>query len=774
MADFGLSFAISLAVSATMTAISSLFRPKPPRPVGQTHYAEGDRSSEFSLAGGSGYGVPIPLLFGRARLPGNLVWMSPVREIVITANYVTNYTAQVPDGKKGTKNEQISDVTVQKNYHYKADLVVQLCQGPIEGGICKIFADKQLVYNAVAGEDSVNFKYGSFTLYKGTAIQTLPSPVPTNYRDTVVIYFEDFDLTAFGNRIPVFEIEISANGSVGTTGIVTPAPVSAAAVVETICQVSGMGSSDFYIDGFDAEFLGYVTPQGPMLNALQPVVDAAKAVCIYSDDKIKFKSRAAEPVATITSGELRYTEDGNSGNSAALLLIRNDEKNLPSKVIVSYSDPLRDNDQNTQSASLRTPHFDNDVTVNLAVAMAADNAARLAEVYLYTAWQERINYQFSLGPKYLFLEPGDVVIVDSVYGLLRMQILSMDIGANGVIQVNAVSYNRNTLNSSRLGANNPINNPGNPGVTGTDFQFFNAPLLLTAHNKPGVFIFVNGTSQALWDYTSLYLSSDAVTYKYIGNVNTPGVFGVAITALPAADSQLIDYENYIDIVLNSGQLASVTLAECLENQYVNLFFIGDEMIQAIDIQLVAENTYRLSTLLRGRFGTEHYTVGHTGGEKVAVAGSEYYLPLNLSTDYNNNIYIKAVSNGQLFGDVSTVHNVISEFRTLKPYSPVNVDAVLSSGDVIITWKRRSRYGDELPTTGAEVPLFETTEEYQVDILNSTDDVVRTLSTTTQTATYTAAQQIADGGSISVIRCKVYQLSAEIGRGTPSNLLVKTL
>lgn len=765
--------AIPMVISLAMTAISSALRPKPPKPQGQTRFTEGERSSEFSLAGGSAYGVAIPLLFGRARLPANLVWLSEVRESIITTNYVSNYQAQVPDGKKGSKTETISDVTVQKTYQYKADLVVQICQGPIDGGICKIFADKQLVYNAVAGENSVEFKYGSFTLYKGTESQALPSPVPTNYRGTVVVYFEDFDLTAFGNRLPVIEIEISDNGTVGETGIVTPAPVSAADVLESICQRAGMVTGDFYIAGITSEFLGYVTPQGPLLNALQPIIDTAKAVSIYSDDKIKFKGRAVDPVATIPAADLRYAEDGVSSDSAALLLNRTDEKTLPSKVVVSYADPLRDGDQNTQSASLRTPHFTNDVAVNLAVAMTADEAARLAEVYLYTAWQERVSYQLSLGPKYLFLEPGDVVIVQSVYGDLRMQILKIDAGANGVLSVEAVSYNRNTLISSRLGANNPVNNAGDPSVTDSTFQFFNAPLLLPTHNQPGVFLFANGATPALWDYSALYLSRDAVTYQYVGAVNNPGVFGVAITALPDHPAQLIDYGNYVDILLNGGQLASVTLAECIENQYINLFFIGDEMVQAVNVDLIAANTYRLSTLLRGRFGTEHYTSSHAGGEKVALAGSESYFPLSLSTDYNATIYFKLVSNGQLFGDVSTVHTVVSEFRTLKPYSPVNVDAVLNGADIVISWNRRSRFGDELPTTGAEVPLYEDSEAYEIDIVDAANALIRTLTATTTTVTYTAADQTADAYA-GIVRCRVYQVSASLGRGTPSHLLVKSL
>jgi hypothetical protein len=299
-------------------------------------------------------------------------------------------------------------------------------------------------------------------------------------------------------------------------------------------------------------------------------------------------------------------------------------------------------------------------------------------------------------------------------------------------------------------------------------------MISPVHNTPGVFVFINGSSPEAWAYANVYISRNGIDYTLKDVVSTPGFFGRALNALPDHTSALVDVVNHVDIEINDGELSSTTLDDLLSDQSLNLFFIGDEMVQAANVSLIAAKTYRLSTLLRGRFGTEHHTGSHAIDEKAAVYGTGFYMGLSASSDYNTTLYLKLVSNGQDYGSIATEHSFVADFRTLLPYSPVNVDAVLSGGDVVISWHRRSRYGDELPSTGAEVPLFEATEEYQVDIVNSGGDVVRTLSTTTQTATYTAAQQTADGGAVSVIRCKVYQLSAEIGRGTPSNLLVKTL
>jgi hypothetical protein len=87
------------------------------------------------------------------------------------------------------------------------------------------------------------------------------------------------------------------------------------------------------------------------------------------------------------------------------------------------------------------------------------------------------------------------------------------------------------------------------------------------------------------------------------------------------------------------------------------------------------------------------------------------------------------------------------------------------GDITITWKRRTRIGGGW-RDNAEVPLGETSEFYEVEILNGVA-MVRTVAAANPTVTYNAAQQTADFGSVqAAIAVRVYQLSATVGRGAP--------
>ncbi len=86
-----------------------------------------------------------------------------------------------------------------------------------------------------------------------------------------------------------------------------------------------------------------------------------------------------------------------------------------------------------------------------------------------------------------------------------------------------------------------------------------------------------------------------------------------------------------------------------------------------------------------------------------------------------------------------------------------------SGDLVMTWLRRTRTGGD-SWEQTEVPLGEDSEAYEVDIMNGAS-VVRTITATSETATYTSAQQTTDWGSPqSSYTVRVYQMSDSYGRG----------
>jgi hypothetical protein len=107
---------------------------------------------------------------------------------------------------------------------------------------------------------------------------------------------------------------------------------------------------------------------------------------------------------------------------------------------------------------------------------------------------------------------------------------------------------------------------------------------------------------------------------------------------------------------------------------------------------------------------------------------------------------------------------------LRPLSPVHVRGRRESGDLRISWIRRTRLGGD-SWEAVDVPLGEDDERYEIDILSGST-VVRTIATATSSALYAAAEQAADFGALqSSVALRVYQMSAVLGRGAPRDAVV---
>lgn len=155
---------------------------------------KGPRLTDLKLQT-SEYGRPVPIVYGRVRIAGNVIWQTDLQE-----------HEQSSGGKGGGP-----EVT---EYSYSASLAVMLCEGEINR-IVKVWADGRVVW---PGDES--FK---FTLYKGTEDQE-PDPtmeadlgagqVPA-HRGYAYVVFTDLGLKDFGNRIPQLEFLVDTQTASG-------------------------------------------------------------------------------------------------------------------------------------------------------------------------------------------------------------------------------------------------------------------------------------------------------------------------------------------------------------------------------------------------------------------------------------------------------------------------------------------------------------------------------------------------------------------------------
>jgi hypothetical protein len=210
----------------------------------------------------------------------------------------------------------------------------------------------------------------------------------------------------------------------------------------------------------------------------------------------------------------------------------------------------------------------------------------------------------------------------------------------------------------------------------------------------------------------------------------------------------------------------------------NVVIVGSEVIQFTSAKQNSDGTWTLSNLLRGRRGTEWACGIHTLSELVIVPQSGFWRNQEPLAILNQPRWYEGVTTGQ---DPSTQDSIPFEItgQDLKPYAPCHLGGVTdSSGNIIITWTRRTRVGWN-SLSQDPVPLSEDYEAYVIDILNlassSPGGVVRTFSNIgVPTVTYTVAQQIADFGSIQPdVRFNVAQISAQVGPGNFANGIAPT-
>jgi hypothetical protein len=229
-------------------------------------------------------------------------------------------------------------------------------------------------------------------------------------------------------------------------------------------------------------------------------------------------------------------------------------------------------------------------------------------------------------------------------------------------------------------------------------------------------------------------------------------------------------------VLDRGEIASVTRAQLLAGANAAAIENEDgewEVFQFESAMLIAPATYELATLLRAQAGTD-------GAMRPSlVAGVRFVLLDRALTAVDMSLADVGLAFNWRFGPASrdighaSYASATYSFTGagLRPFSPVHVRGIRNgSGDLAITWVRRTRINGDAWTAG-DVPLGEESESYAIDILDA-GDVVRTLTSASPSIIYTAADQIADFGTPqSACTVRVHQLAAGYGRGTPREAVV---
>lgn len=419
-----------------------------------------------------------------------------------------------------------------------------------------------------------------------------------------------------------------------------------------------------------------------------------------------------------------------------------------------------------QRASRQTVDSDLVVTVRLPLVMDSQEAARVAEKHLKLAWIARNASEVAVGRKHIKLDPTDIITVTAQGTEHRLRIVQIK-NAGGVLQLSCVDDDVAAYSSSAVGITLP-DEPGGVDWQGpTEYEMIDCPLLSDSTNTPGVYIAATGVTTN-WKGATMYRSNDGSSWTILIRVVNDGVIGSSTNLLAdVADPNVWDEGNSINVFLQDtiDSLISATEAEVLNG--ANVGILGDEIIQWQNAVAQANGSFTLSRLLRARKGTEYATGTHSIGDRFAIleASKIHFTPLGVS-DKNVERFYLSVSLGTAF-DSGLEQAFTCQIRNMMPLSPVHIEGSRDgSNNLTITWVRRTRIAGDW-VDAVDVPLGETVEAYECDILDGpAGAVLRTITgLSTTSASYTAAQQTADGGTPgNPVTVVVYQISTVVGRG----------
>jgi hypothetical protein len=250
-----------------------------------------------------------------------------------------------------------------------------------------------------------------------------------------------------------------------------------------------------------------------------------------------------------------------------------------------------------------------------------------------------------------------------------------------------------------------------------------------------------------WRGAVLFSSDDGAVYVAADETLDAVAWGVARTALPDTGLPFqTDTTSELQVTMVSGGLASVDNLEMLNGANLAALIRADgnaELIQFQDVAFEA-GVYMLTTLLRGRRGTEVFTGGHAVGDLFVLLDGDGVTRRPLSLDrLGDTLHYRAVGRGGELRDARTAQLTLAG-NDLKPYAPAQLEASGSWGsNVTLSWQRRTRVGGELIDGTGEVPLAEDSEQYDLEILFG-NAVVRVVSGLTGPSyVYTSADQATD-------------------------------
>lgn len=531
---------------------------------------------------------------------------------------------------------------------------------------------------------------------------------------------------------------------------------SLASVVSEVCEHAGVTPID--VSKLYGVVRGYTVDRtSSPRSVLQPLMLVHGFDAVEREGVLHFVTRGyAEPEELSPE----WMVEGTDGGSPIEQTRRRDAE-VSGRVRIGYIDGSGDYAVRTSEATLADEIGPAISESEFPMVMTHIEARKTAERWLAEARRARGAITFALPPSRLDIGAGDIVsIKDRDYRVDRV-----DVTEHRVLEATEIAH------SDFVAAQiepDPVRLPSPAASLPIDAFVLDLPMIggtsgphfaASAANWPGD--------------VALYSSATTSGFKLWHSARRRAVMGQLQTGLPVGRADIWDRSEGLTVKLISGGLSSAEEPAVLGGD--NIAAIGDgspdgwEIIQFCSAELIAPRSYRLSKLLRGRFGTQPRVLGaqsyfvllNSAVEALEWSGAQrdvlqhlWYGPAN-----------KPLGDSAYRGGSVTLRNT-----SLRPYPVSHLRADFSASGLAVSWVRQTRIDGE-NWSGAEVPLGEENESYQVKVFDA-GSLVQSETVGQNQYVYDAQSQVADGTQGHHVTVQVMQLSARFGPGVPREISVQ--
>jgi hypothetical protein len=548
----------------------------------------------------SAYGVCIPMVWGTARVTGNMIWYG---------DFVAKETHDQAGGKGGS--------AAISGYAYSTAFALALLDGQTVD-IPRVWSGKDKTTLAALGLD---LKTGAAGQSAWSYLATKHASEALNYPGITYVGAASFALGSSAS-MPNLAFEVKT----GTAGVASTPDAAPWGIVYDLVVAGGMdvarlGDLTAYTAFCAANGLFLspaLTEQKRAADHIQDVLDMTHTAAVASEGKVKL----------IPFGDAQVTGNGYTFTpTIAPVYDLTDDDFLPLEGPL----PIRIKRKAPSDAKnrLRVEFKDraNDYATGVVRAEDESHIAQfgpraeetltcehikvdtVAQAVAYLKLQRGLyvlnTYEFRLSWRYCLLEPMDIVTLThslTQLGLVRkpVRILTIEEDAEGGLSVMAEDFPQGAGQA-------PIVAPQTPSGYSVDMNvapgnaaapvLFEPPVSLAG--QPEIWMATSGG--ATFGGADVWVSLDNVTYQRVGTLAGKARHGMTTATLPLVADPDTTSTLAVDLSVSGAQLLGGTADD--RDLYNTLCWVGGELVSYKDAALTGANQYSLTSLRRGVYGT---------------------------------------------------------------------------------------------------------------------------------------------------------------------------